>query len=778
MVMNARSVDGNGHTFERDMLRDTARTFLAKHSSLEWVAEQADQDAALSPPEGLWPAISEMGWTSVTIPEDKGGAGLALGDQAVLFEEFGRALYPGPYFSSVALTQPCIEGSPQALDRMVAGTSAFTAAWAEPDGPSSLADIGQAKCRAESSNGEWQLFGVKTAVPDLEAVDEIVVAAREHSGVGFFLVEVACDGVDVQSGVAIDPTRRDGCLVLEGAPAARLVPPELMPMLVMRMRARGLVAATFEALGVGDRILGESVEYARTREQFGKPIGAFQAVSGPLAECYVDLQLARSLAEWALRAMENDEPSAEVAVVAAKAASSEAAVRVVETAIQVFGAIGFTWEHHLHRYLKRSLWLYRFEGPGGHHRAVIANALLDRAAAPEVVELMDDRHSAEFRAQVRAWIDESLPTERRGIGLITSRTEFDRVRAHWQRAMAETGHLVAHWPKAFGGRDAPPLLTAIFREEAIRAHPRVSHGDGGLDLVAPLLIEHGTEEQQQRYLGGIRAENEIWAQGFSEPDAGSDLAALKTRAVPDGNHWILNGTKTWTTYAPWADWLFVLARSDPATDRHRGITCFIVDAKAPGVEIRPITDIAGDVEFGEVFLTDVRVPAENVLGEVNDGWTVAITTLANERVIESCEDIGELDFTFDRLLDCVRELPAEDGVPAKDPIVRDSIAALWSQLQAVRLTQYRSLVALSGSDVPPPESAIIKLAWSEVAQRVARLGMELFGLPRDPSVRSAHVGRYWQDAYLTSRSFTIYAGTSEILRSVIAEHVLGLPRSR
>lgn len=760
-------------SFVRAMLRETARSFLDTRAPLEWAAEQADRE--VREPDRLWPLIAEMGWMGVAVPEAQGGSGLGVADQATLFEEFGRALYPGPYFSSVALAQRCLEGTHGVLDRLVVGTSVFTVAWAEVGGPGSLVQARAARCRAERGADEWRLYGTKTAVPDLEFADEVLVFARTDNGVGLFVVGASAEGVRKESATSLDPSRRESTLVLDRALAVQVLAPDPMAQALPFICGWALLAATFEALGVAERVLQDAAEYAKYREQFGKPIGAFQGVSGPLAERYVDIQLARALADGAARAVEAGRP-ADPVVAAAKSAATEAAVATAETAIQISGAIGFTWEHHFHRYLRRGLWLDRFEGSGRTQRAAIAAAVLDGTSAADPVEAMDDPGAAAARAEARAWIEEHLPTAARGLDLVRSPEEHDRVREKWRWAMARNGDLVAHWPEEHGGRGASPLETAIFREEAIRTHPRVSHGDGGTDLVAPLLIKHGTAEQQERFLPGILDETEIWAQGFSEPDAGSDLAALKTRAVPDGDDWILNGNKTWTTYAPYAQWLFVLARTDPSAARHRGISCFIVDAKAPGVEIRPIPDIVGDVEFGEVFLTDVRVPGHNVLGEVNGGWGVAIMTLANERVIESCEDIGELGFTFDRLVECAREVETDRGIAASDPYVRDRIAMFWSRLAAVRLTQHASLVALEASDVPPPESEIIKLVWSELGQRVARLGIDLYGRVADPA--AAGIAHFWRDTYLTSRSFTIYAGTSEILRSVIAERILGLPRSR
>jgi alkylation response protein AidB-like acyl-CoA dehydrogenase len=546
---------------------------------------------------------------------------------------------------------------------------------------------------------------------------------------------------------------------------------------ITRMRIRALLAVAHESLGLAERILADSVNHACARVQFGRAIGAFQAISVPLADCYVEIATARALAQWAVTSVEAGDRHANLATEIAKTFCAEAAVHTAEVASQVFGAIAFTWEHHLHRYLRRALFNEQFEIAPREHCRRLARTLIDEADVPLTVELMDDNGAAAFRMEVRGWIADRLPTAARGAELIADPEAFERVKTAWQREMEQSGNLVAHWPVEWGGRGAGPITTAIFRGEAIRAHPRVSHGDGGEDLVAPLIMEYGTSEQKARYLGPIREETEIWAQGFSEPEAGSDLAALKTRAVKRGDVWVLNGQKTWTTYAPHADWLFVLARTDPEAKRHRGITCFIVPVDAPGVEIRTIIDSAGTDEFGEVFFTDAEVPQDCVLGRVNDGWSVAIMTLAFERVIESCEDIGELEFAFDRLLDRLRDVVARDGARSIDDGVRDRVARLWCGVQAVKLVQHGSLRALEAAQTPPPESEILKLAWSVVAQQVAKLGVEMFasGLERD---RAPGAARWWETYYLVSRSMTIYAGTSEIIRSVIAERILGLPRSR
>jgi len=760
-------------SFVRDLLRTTARKYLEEQVPLDLVAAEAD--TTREPDHGpRWASMVDMGWTAIPFPEEAGGSGLGLAEQAVLFEELGRALCPGPYFSSMALAAPLIADQPDVARRVIDGSAVVTVAWAEPDGCQSLCDLTAVTCRAEQRAGTWTVRGVKVAVPDASAATEAVVVASGPDGPGLFIVGLIGSGATIEPVYSLDGTRRSYRVVFDDASADLLAGPEQAARLLARARSWALTAAAYEGIGVGARVLNEIVDYAGSRYQFRKPIGSFQAVSGPLADAYVEIELARALAEWAVRAVDADDPDAAVAASAAKAAGAEVALRTVERAIQVAGAIGFTWEYHLHRFLRRGAWLNAFEGGASLHRAAVAGALLDRSAAPRSVELLDDEEAAAFRSSVRQWVDENLPTAERGAALVRSLDAYEETKEAWRRELCATGNLVAHWPVEYGGRGAPDVVTAIFREEALRAHPRVSHGDCGVDLVAPLLMRYGTEEQKERYLEPIRTEREIWAQGFSEPDAGSDLASLATRAVEVGDEWVLNGTKTWSTYSPVADWLLVLARTDPEATRHRGISCFLVDARSPGIEIRPIRDIAGTLEFGEVFFTDVHVPAANMLGGRNEGWSVAIATLAHERVIESYEDIGELGFVFDRLLDLLRERPA-GGVDAR---LRDRVASLWCRLQAVRLVQYQCVLALDVSGVPPTQSEIVKLVWSEVAQEVTRLGVEEFATRPPESEEADTVAAFWHWWYLVSRSLTIYAGTSEIIRSVVAERVLGLPRSR
>jgi alkylation response protein AidB-like acyl-CoA dehydrogenase len=382
------------------------------------------------------------------------------------------------------------------------------------------------------------------------------------------------------------------------------------------------------------------------------------------------------------------------------------------------------------------------------------------------VDLRDTPDEAAFRAEVRTFFAESLPDELKGHRGGAERFEGTALR-EWSRRLSEAGYVGLTWPEEYGGRGAPYSYQAIFYEEAARAESPPHVGVIGLGMAGPTIMAHGTEEQKQRYLPKILSAEEIWCQGFSEPGAGSDLASLKTTARVDDGRFVLNGQKVWSSYAHIADFCILIAKSDPDAPRYQGFTYLIVDMRAPGVEVRPLRQITGEAEFNEIFLTDVEVPRENLLGEVGEGWQVAITTLLHERATLGFALTAGLDVNVRKLIALARETGAAD-----DPLVRDRVAREWIELQGLRYTNYRALTALMQTGVPSPEGSAVKLHWSEQNQRLTKLALELLG------TEAPLAGGYWQHQQLRSRGNTIEAGTSEVLRNIIAERVLGLPRSR
>ncbi|HEX5583001.1 acyl-CoA dehydrogenase family protein [Gaiella sp.] len=385
------------------------------------------------------------------------------------------------------------------------------------------------------------------------------------------------------------------------------------------------------------------------------------------------------------------------------------------------------------------------------------------------MDLRDSPDEARFRAELRAWIDANLPDEERG-GRGGAR-RFEEFGREWSRKLYDAGYAGLTWPKEYGGAGAPYSFQAIFYEEMAAAAAPPHVGVIGLGMAGPTIIVHGTDAQKERHLQKILSAEEIWCQGFSEPDAGSDLAAARTRAELRGDRFVVNGQKVWSSFAHIADWCILVTQSDPDGPRYRNLTYLLVDMHAPGVEVRPLRQITGEAEFNEIFFANAEVPVENVLGEIGGGWGVAMTTLLHER--------GTLGFALVARLEVqVRKLLALASDRGASPTQRDAIAREWIQLQALRVTAYRSLAALERTGVPGPEGTILKLQWSEANQRVTKLALELLGPDAQLLAPNAPYGGYWTTQQLRSRGNTIEAGTSEILRSIVAERVLGLPRSR
>jgi alkylation response protein AidB-like acyl-CoA dehydrogenase len=371
------------------------------------------------------------------------------------------------------------------------------------------------------------------------------------------------------------------------------------------------------------------------------------------------------------------------------------------------------------------------------------------------MELRDTPDEAAFRAELRAWLADNNPG-------LDGLPDIAAKKA-WSRKIYDAGYAGLTWPKEYGGGGASYAHQAILLEEWARAEAPGPLGVIGLGMAGPTIIVHGTEEQKKRYLDNILSGEEIWCQGFSEPGAGSDLAAVRTSAELRGDHFVVNGQKVWSSYAHIADWCILLTRSDPASERHAGLTYLLVDMHASGVEVRPLRHITGDADFNEIFFENVEVPVDNVLDEIGNGWAVAMTTLLHERGTLGFALTGTLEVSVRKLIALTKERRVTDSR------LRDMVAREWIELQALKLTNYRALTKLVETGIPGPEGSVSKLHWSEQNQRLTKLALEIDG---------DDANGWWRYQQLRSRGNTIEAGTSEILRNIIAERVLGLPRSR
>ena len=379
-----------------------------------------------------------------------------------------------------------------------------------------------------------------------------------------------------------------------------------------------------------------------------------------------------------------------------------------------------------------------------------------------------------FRKEVRQFLDKELPPGWIG-GPISFGVVDREMEMKWRKMLAEKGWNTMGWPKEYGGQGASPLTQIIFMEEwYYRGAPGLD--TFGLELLGPTLMIHGSEEQKREHLGGIARGEVVWCQGYSEPESGSDLASLQTKAVEDGDDYVISGQKIWTSYAQYADWIFVLARTDPEAPKHRGITFFLIDMKTPGITVRPIQEMSGESSFNEEFFDSVRVPKSNVLGEVNRGWYVAMTLLDFERTGIAHPAGGRR--ILDMLIEYTRETNHNGMSLAQDPKVRAKLSDVAIDLEVSRMLAYNVAWMQSQGTVPNKEASVLRVLSTQTSQKLAKVGMEVLGMTSqlEPGSKYAPLKGFIENQYLFSVPYTIESGTAEIQRNVIATRGLGLPR--
>ena len=564
-----------------------------------------------------------------------------------------------------------------------------------------------------------------------------------RAGDNWLLVDAAADGVTVEPLKATDFSRPLARVVLDAAPA------EVLHVSPQRVEDLAVTLLAAEAAGLARWTLNTATEYAKVREQFGKPIGSFQAIKHMCAEMLLRSEQISVAASDAASAVANsDERQLSIAAAVAACTAIDAAKANAKDCIQVLGGIGITWEHDAHLYLRRAYGIAQFLG--GRSRWLRRVAELTRQGVRRDLHI-DLESVADLQPEIASAIAEvaSLPTEKQ------------------QVALAEAGLLAPHWPRPYG-RAAGPAEQLLIDQEMAKA------GVVRPDLVigwwaAPTILEHGSPEQIERFVPATLRGDLFWCQLFSEPGAGSDLASLRMKAVrvdgadarsTGGPGWRLTGQKVWTSRASWAQFGVCLARTDPDAPKHKGITYFIVDMKSPGIEIRPLREITGDELFNEVFFDEVFVPDEMVVGEVNDGWRLARTTLANERV--AMAHGTALGNPMEELLRTATELDL-------DPAVQDQLGELIRSAQVGSLLDQRIAQLILGGKDPGPQASARKLIGVRYRQALSELRMELSegaGIVEDKTVHD----------FLNTRCLTIAGGTEQILLTMAGERLLGLPR--
>ena len=735
-----------GVSEEHEALHGSARRFLEARCppSVPRALLDAPDRAVELPP--FWDELAGLGWLGLHLPEDVGGSGYGLAEVAVVLEELGRAVAPGPFLATVlasaAIWRGSTGGSNAGLLRGLAQGSVVGTLV-----PPELADLRS----EEGADGSLKVSG--TARPVLNGAEASIVVAP--AGGHWVILDRAALAVEPLAG--LDPTRSLGSVTATEV----LVLPERRLAGLDDELARDLTATLVaaECAGLASWCLDMAAEYAKVREQFGRPIGQFQAVKHRCADMLISVEQARCAAWDAALALDaalgaagrgedagTDREQASLAASIAGALGPPAGVRCAKDCIQVLGGVGFTWEHDAHLYLKRAMALRRLLDTS-RWRARAATAAL--AGTRRNLRLELPKEAEALRDEVRAFAEAVAELDRDGR----------------RRRLAEGGYLVPHWPQPWG-RSAGALEQLVIDQELDRARIRRPHLGVGA-WAAPTIVAHGTLEQQERWVGPTLAGELSWCQLFSEPGAGSDLASLTTKAVRAAGGWLLSGQKVWTTLAKEADWGICLARTNPDVAKHLGITYFLVDMRSEGIDVRPLRELTGQAMFNEVFLTDVFVPDDCVVGAVDGGWALARTTLANERVAMGSGS------SFGGGLEAVLALISSRPELARDPLVLDRTGALLADAQSVALLGLRTAARAVRGGQPGPESSVRKLLGVEHDQAVQEFGLALLG--PEGATMEGPAGQ-WAYGFLANRCLTIAGGTSEIQRNVIAERLLGLPR--
>lgn len=724
-------------TPEHYELADSVRSLVARVAPSE-VLHAALESPVENPPP-YWQAAAEQGLQGVHLAESVGGQGFGILELAVVLAEFGYGAVPGPFVPSAIASALIAAHDPQAKVLAELATGAAIAAYALDSGLTATRHgdvlVIRGEVRAVPAAAQASVLVLPVAI---ESRDEWVVLRN--------------DQLEIEAVKSLDPLRPIAHI---RANAVDVSDDALLSNLTMTT-AHALMSTLLsaEAVGVARWATDTASAYAKIREQFGRPIGQFQAIKHKCAEMIADTERATAAVWDAARALDDaGESSSDVEFAAAVAATLAPATaqRCTQDCIQVHGGIGFTWEHDTNVYYRRALMLAACFGRGSEYPQRVVDTATTAGMRPVDIDL--DPSTEKLRAQIRAEVAalKAMPREPRTV------------------AIAEGGWVLPYLPKPWG-RAASPVEQIIIAQEFTAG--RVKRPQIAIATwIVPSIVAFGTDNQKQRLLPPTFRGDIFWCQLFSEPGAGSDLASLATKATRVDGGWRITGQKIWTTGAQYSQWGALLARTDPSAPKHNGITYFLLDMKSEGVQVKPLRELTGKEFFNTIYLDDVFVPDELVLGEVNRGWEVSRNTLTAERV-----SIGGSDSTFlptlGEFVDFVRDYRFEGQF---DQVARHRAGQLIAEGHATKLLNLRStLLTLAGGD-PMAPAAISKLLSMRTGQGYAEFAVSSFGTDAVIGDTERLPGK-WGEYLLASRATTIYGGTSEVQLNIIAERLLGLPR--
>lgn len=717
-------------TPEHQDLADSVRSLVARVAPSEVL--HAALETPVDNPPPYWQAAAEQGLQGVHLAESVGGQGFGLLELAIVLAEFGHGAVPGPFVPSAIASALIAAHDPEAKVLAELASGAAIGAYALDSG-----------LTATRQGDVLVIRGEVRAVPAAAQASVLVLPVAIDSGEEW--VVLRSEQLEITPVRCIDPLRPIADICANAVEVGDDV--VLANLSMTKAHALMTTLLSAEAVGVARWATETASAYAKIREQFGRPIGQFQAIKHKCAEMMADTERATAAVWDAARALDEDSEHLGFAAAVAATLAPAAAQRCTQDCIQVHGGIGFTWEHDTNVYYRRALLLAACFGRASEYpQRVVDTATTTGMRAVDIdLDPATEKLRAEIRAEVAAFKD------------------MDR--AERTVAIAEAGWVLPYLPKPWG-RASSPVEQVIISQEFTAG--RVKRPQVGIAAwIIPSIVAFGTEEQQQRFLPPTFRGEMIWCQLFSEPGAGSDLAGLSTKATKVDGGWRITGQKIWTTAAQFSQWGALLARSDPNAPKHQGITYFLLDMKSEGVTVKPLRELTGQEFFNTVYIDDVFVPDEYVLGEVNRGWEVSRNTLTAERV-----SIGGSDLNFLASLPQFVEF-VRDG--HFDQVARHRAGQLIAEGHAAKVLNLRStLLTLAGGDAMP-SAAISKLLSMRTGQGYAEFAVSSFGTDAVIGDPDTPQGK-WGDYLLSSRATTIYGGTSEVQLNIIAERLLGLPR--
>jgi alkylation response protein AidB-like acyl-CoA dehydrogenase len=775
----AVSVPPSDHV-ESTAFADSSRILLRDLSPLSRL--RAIGDALPQFDRTIWKKFAEAGWTSILVPEELGGLGLGLRHACSVAEQVGRHPVPEPFVGAAIHTVALLAALPSTEQRDKLLTSVSTGellvgvAWQERAGQ--LEPEQSLATRATRCKGGYRLDGSKLWVVPGTGADGWLVSATIEGSAGIWWVPAHSAGMHVEKGHRIDGSSiATVSMHSVEVPESFRIATGKEALAALRLgNDTARVAQSAELLGIARQAFDITLQFLKTRVQFGKPISANQALQHRMVDAYLQIELAAAGLQQAIREVETDPRQLRAAASRAKARCLHAALHATRLGLQFHGAIGFTEEYDLGLYLKRALQHASWLGSESamrlrHHQEVHVPA--DMSSPPIVLDdvivhpdadldRMDER---DFRMMVRTFLRSRYPEHLR----------YPSHRLHWHEcknwylALSRQGWLAPAWPREHGGMGlhADKLLAFI---EEMEDYGVARLPDQGIINLGPILLRFGTPEQQREYLPKILSGEHIWCQGYSEPNAGSDLASLRTEAVLDGDEFIVNGQKIWTTLAQDATHIFALVRTDKNAKKQAGISFLLMDLSSPGVTVRPIRNIAGEEEFCEVFFDNVRVPRRNLVGELNDGWKIAKALLSFERLFVGSPKTAQYALGLLRRVGEARKLFENDAFVVRYAQLELDVADLKAAYE-----QFAELVK-RGQELPPSVS-ILKIWASETYTEITRFIYESCeedgGAVGDVDVGGTTVNVVAPLMHATIT--TIYAGSNEIQRNILAKAVLQLP---